>query len=56
MSNLCAGPLDHIQKCIFYPELFTKLKELLVWDEIDVKREIVYVFVNMCHLGNPEEL
>lgn len=33
-----------------------RLMEMLVADEHDVRREICYIFGNMCHLGNPEEI
>ena len=54
LSNICAGTLPQVQKCLFYPELIKKCISLLNYDEIDVKREVCYLFGNMCHLGNPE--
>lgn len=45
-----------MQKVIFYPDLVPKVIEMLHCDQHDVKREICYIFGNMCRLGDPQEV
>jgi hypothetical protein len=36
--------------------MFNKLEVMLFNDSFDIRREICYIFANMCHLGHPEQV
>lgn len=52
ISNICAGSKRQILQVHLHPSMLFRLSVLLVEDSCDVKREICYIFGNMCHMGD----
>jgi importin subunit alpha-6/7 len=51
-SNICAGTVSQIRQVLFNTELVLQVGSMFWADEIDIRKEICYIFRNMGHSGD----
>jgi hypothetical protein len=54
--NICAGTTSQIRQVLAKPEILQTLNQMLWQDDIDVKKEICYVFKNMGNSGDKKAI